>query len=472
LDPSETAVFSDPNHSLESNRFPVARAPPFMHRDPRDGALDDPRRYEQALALLRERHAKNGGLEQTGLALDELVASSDPALAKKLAPRVADGSYAFSPVTERRAFLGGKWRHVYRAPLADTVVLFVLARELTALVAPLVSERVYSYQKGRSSRQAVRDLARFVRSHRAGVPDVRARGLHVLRRDVSGYGDSIPVGEASPLWPLLRRAFERAGHAAQDPFASLVERALRPRVLRLDGTLEQAARGVPMGSPLQPAICNLYLDALDRRLAPIAGGFYARFGDDFVFAHADVEVARRASDAVTAALAELDLTLNAEKVRDLFWSGAGRHPAAPVSARERGTTHVEYLGARLAFDGTTTPSERKLRRLRSELRARIAASEQVLRDTPLDARVGALVLAVNHALDPRHDAALIDAVELFVDGSDRKKLAELDHWLARTLAEALSGRRGVRALRSAPPRYLRRHGLLSLVARRRRQNTT
>ncbi len=407
-----------------------------------------------------------------GLAFDELLESSDATLAKKLAPRVADGSYAFSPVSERRAFLGGKWRHVYRAPLADTVVLFVLARELTAIVSPLVSERVYSYRKGRSSRQAVRDLARFVRAHRAATPDVRARGLHVLRRDVSGYGDSIPVGETSPLWPLLRRAFAQAGHGPNDPFSSIVERALRPRVLRLDGTLEQAARGVPMGSPLQPAICNLYLDAVDRRLAPLAGGFYARFGDDFVFAHADAEVARGASDAVTAALAELDLTLNAEKVRDLFWSGAGRHPAPPFSARERGTTHVEYLGMRLAFDGTTAPSEKKLRRLRSELRSRIIASERVLRDTPLDARVEALVLAANHALEPHYDAALTDAAELFVDGSDRKKLAELDHWLCRTLAEALSGRRGVRALRSAPPRYLRRHGLLSLVARRRRRSTT
>jgi hypothetical protein len=423
------------------------------------------------LELLRARNARRGGLEQAGVALDELFESSYATLAKKLAPRVADGSYVFSPVSERRAFLGGKWRHVYRAPLADTVVLFVLARELTAIVAPLVSERVYSYQKGRSSRQAVRDFARFVKAHRA-ARDVRARGLHVLRRDVSGYGDSIPVGETSPLWPLLRRAFAEAGHAPDDPFSLLVERALRPRVLRLDGTLEHAARGVPMGSPLQPAICNLYLDALDRRLGAFAGGFYARFGDDFVFAHADAEVARRASDGVAATLAELELTLNADKVRDLFWSGAGRHPAPAFSERERGTTHVEYLGLRLAFDGTTTPSQKKLARLRGELRSRLVASERVLRAVPLEERVEALVLAANHALDPRHEAALADAGELFVDGSDRTKLAELDRWLCRTLAEALSGRRGVRALRSAPPRYLRRHGLLSLVARRRRQSTT
>ncbi|HTQ06684.1 MAG TPA: reverse transcriptase domain-containing protein [Polyangiaceae bacterium] len=372
-------------------------------------------------------------------------------------------------MSERRAFLGGKWRHVYRAPLADTVVLFVLAGALTEIVAPLVSERVYSYRKGRSSRQAVRDLAGFVKAHRRAVPDVRARGLHVLRRDVSSYGDSIPVGETSPLWPLLRSGFARAGHAPDDDFSRLVERALRPRVIRLDGTLEAASRGVPMGSPLQPAVCNLYLDALDRRLESIPGGFYARFGDDFVFAHPELAAARQASDAVTTSLEELDLTLNRDKVRDLFWSGAGRRPAVLLSELARGTTHVEYLGLRVAFDGTTTPSQRKLARLRSELRSRIFASERLLRDVPLAERVRALAEATNHALEPRNEAALLDAVELFLDGSDRKKLAELDHWLARTLAEALTGTRGARAFRSAPPRFLREHGLLSLVGRRRRR---
>jgi len=111
---------------------------------------------------------------------------------------------------------------------------------------------------------------------------------------------------------------------------------------------------------------------------------------------------------------------------------------------------------------------RKLRRLRSELRSRIVASERLLGAAPLEDRVRALVRATNGALDPRSEAALSDALELWLDGSDRRKLAELDHWVALTLARALSGQGSVRALRSAPPRFLREHGLISLVARRRR----
>src|SRR5262249_37653098 len=157
------------------------------------------------------RHGKRGSLAQAGVELAELPPSSDAELARLLARRVAAGDYAFSPVSERAAFLGGKVRHVYRAPLADTVVLFALAQVLTELVMPAVCARVYSYRKGRSSRQAVADLVSFAKRHRAAHHDPRARGLHVLRRDIVGYGDRIPVDDTSPLWPLLTRALEARG---------------------------------------------------------------------------------------------------------------------------------------------------------------------------------------------------------------------------------------------------------------------
>jgi hypothetical protein len=428
--------------------------------------LGQPELYREVLGVLRDRHADRGTLAQAGLELAALSSGADAELARRLARTVASGEYRFSPVVERRAFLGGKWREVYRAPLADTVVLFALAKVLTALVGAAVSERVHSYRKGRSSRQAVRELAAFVRRHRRERPAVTERGLHVLRRDIARYGDSIPVDEGSALWPLLGRALADAGVASGDPLHALLARALRPVVSGLDGTLSERSRGVPMGSPLQPLVCNLYLDSLDQALAGIAGGFYARFGDDLLLAHADLAVVRRASERIEAELAELGLVLNREKSEDLFWNGAGR-PAASAPS-ERGTTHVEYLGSRLAFDGAIAPSKKKLCRIRAELRERIVSSERLLRATPVESRLRALSRAVTRALDPEHEVALFLAGELFVDCDDRRALAELDHWLARTLAQALSGRSGVRAFRSVPPRLLRRHGLVSLVARRAR----
>jgi hypothetical protein len=415
---------------------------------------------------LRERHGERGSLAQAGVELDELPSSADAELSRLLAQRVSSGEYAFSPVTEREAYLGGKVRRVYRAPLADTVVLFVLAGLLTELVTPALCERVYSYRKGRSSREAVTDLAAFVKRHRSAHSDPRARGVHVLRRDIVGYGDRIPVDDASLLWPLLTRVLEARGCPASEPFHALLRRALRPLVLRTDGTLELATRGVPMGSPLQPSICNLYLDVLDRTLEALPGGFYARFGDDMLFAHESAASTRAASEHVERLLGELRLELNAKKTRDLYWNGAGRPRAEPSSERERGTTHIEYLGQRLAFDGGVALSHKKLRRIRSELGARIVQSERLLREVPVAERASALSRAVNHALDPLSHAALALAPDLAKACDDRRLLAELDHWLTRTLSVALTGRRGVRAFRSAPPRFWRAHGLISLVARR------
>jgi hypothetical protein len=435
-------------------------------------SLADPALYRRALAVLRERHGAHGRLAQVGVALGELSESVDAELCRRLASRVGTGDYAFSPVTESQAFLGGKQRVVYRAPLADTVVLFALARVATPIVNAAVSERVYSYRKGRSSEQALRDLARFVKEHRAARSDVRRRGLHVLRRDIQGYGDAIPVHDASPLWPLLAGALERAGEAADGALAVTLRAAMRPLVLRSDGSSVHAERGVPMGSPLQPLAGNLYLDAVDRALEAIPGAFYARFGDDLLFAHPDAEVVRRASAELERALVPLGLALNAEKRRDYFWNGAGRRTAPAVSDGERGTTHVEYLGARLSFEGGLALSRRKQRRLQGELAERVRASERLLRAESFAVRSSAVARVVAASLDPRSEVALGLAGELQRLFDDRRGLAELDSWLRNVCAGALSGRRGVRAFRSVSPRALREHGLPSLVALRHRARRT
>lgn len=432
-------------------------------------SLADPALYRRVLAVLRERHAAHGRLAQLGVALGELSESADPELCRRLAARVGSGEYVFSPVTERTAFLGGKERLVYRAPLADTVVLFALARVATPLVDASVSERVYSYRKGRSSEQAVRNLARYVRSHRAARPDVRQRGLHVLRRDIAGYGDAIPVSEASPLWPRLHAALSHGGESDDGPLAVTLRAAMRPLIERRDGSTERAARGVPMGSPLQPLVCNLYLDPVDRLLEAVPGGFYARFGDDLLFAHADAEVVKRASAGLDATLVPLGLELNGEKRRDLFWNGAGRAPGVAAAAGERGTTYVEYLGARLSFEGGIGLSQRKQRRLQHELAARVRASERLLEAEPLAVRARAVGRVIASALDPRSEVALELAGELGRLHDDRRRLRDLDAWLGGVCARALSGRPGARAFRSVSPRTLREHGVPSFAALRHRR---
>ena len=185
--------------------------------------LEQPESYREALNKLRERDSDLVEPGRAGeLSLRELPSHDDGELARLLARAVSGGSYQFGVVREKRAHLGGKWRILYRASLVDTVVLLVLAKVTTALLDGVLSPRVYSYRRGRSSQQAVRDLANLVRRHRAELSEPRRRGLHVLRRDISAYGDSIPVHERSPLWPALKAALTSAGCAAAHPLRALL----------------------------------------------------------------------------------------------------------------------------------------------------------------------------------------------------------------------------------------------------------
>lgn len=431
-------------------------------------ALERPEPYLAALVRLRERRRYNADqLLQEQLSLADLPESADAELARLLARSFARGDYEFGAVEERRAHVGGKLRTIHRASLSDTVMLGALASALAPLLEATLSGSVYSYRKGRSSQQAVRALSGYVRRHRKEQPDVRRRGLYVLRRDVASYGDSIPVHAQSALWIQLSAVLESVGTRNGDTFQRLLRAALTPDVKRLDGSVSKNERGAPTGSALQPLICNLYLQPLDAALAGL-GGHYARFGDDIVFAHPSVEVARVAAGALQTTLSALELRTNPHKARDWYWNGAGRAASVRASEQERGTTHVDYLGARLSFEGVSAPGEHRLRRFRRELLRRIEASARLLRELPAAERTRALCEAVSRSLEPQLDVALPLSAGLRSGIDDRRKLRELDHWVALRLAEAISGRHGVRAFRAVSYRRLREQGLVSLVRRRQR----
>lgn len=384
-------------------------------------------------------------------------------LARQLALRVSSGAYAFGPVRMRAALIGGKQRMLGRSNLLDTIVLGVLARALAELVEPSLSTRVYSYRPGRSSWEAVSDLRRYLVEHRTRLP-ARERGLYVLHRDVTGYGDSIPVDEGSALWSELSSALERASIAPDHVVARLARTAFTP-TLELDAGLPGPRPGVPTGSPVQTVACNLYLSAVDRLAESVPGAFYARYGDDMLFCHPDAGVAQDMATHMDATVERLRLRMKPEKRRTHYLTGPGR--ASPLWPESRATSRLDYLGFRLSLSGDVSLKAEKSRRLLRELglRARCAAAAAP-GDAVDEARTRIVCSAVARALDPGSPLGDPAAAVLRYVVSDRAHLRELDYAIALSVAEALSGKRGPRAFRWAPYRMLREHGLPSLVAAR------
>ena len=79
-----------------------------------------------------------------------------------------------------------------------------------------LSERVFSYRRGRSALGAVEQLLCYLRAHKRACPERRQQGLYVLRRDVRGYGEAIASGPASRLWPLVQAAAAASGEQLGD----------------------------------------------------------------------------------------------------------------------------------------------------------------------------------------------------------------------------------------------------------------
>jgi hypothetical protein len=427
--------------------------------------LGDPESYLFEIAKLKTRAERRSWANSAladGFGLVQLGPSQERELAKVLASTVADGQYVFEPVEPCRALIHDKWRNLYRAVLTDTIVLGVLARVLAARLESFFSPRLFSYRQGRSPWLAIATWVDFLREHRCDHRDKKSRGLYVLRRDIRSYGESIPVDDRSALWELLR---EGLGQPVPDYLWPLLRGALRPLVR---GGREKAAPlecGLPTGSPIQPVIGNLYLTPIDRQFDSAVGGFYARFGDDILFAHPCASLARQTAQQLDHSIGSLGLEINASKRQDIYFTGPGRPSLQWPHARPLG--HVEYLGCRVDFSGALGLKSAKHRRFLLDLRRRLRQSTRLLGDLSFEERARALCAIVNTACDPTCPVADPAAAHLRFVIDDRAELAQLDYALALELAQLLCGGHGPRAFRSVSYHSLRhRFGLKSLVQAR------
>jgi group II intron reverse transcriptase/maturase len=148
----------------------------------------------------------------------------------------------------------------------------------------------YGYRIGRSLRNAV-----------AAILQYRDQGLAwVLNADIDECFDSLDL-------QLLE------GFLAEDVDDPAVM-GLIQAWLRVGRRYRQPDRGIPLGMPLSPLCCNVYLHRLDQALVR---GHWAlvRYADDFVVLCASQRQAEQARQVVAEVLAELQLRLEPQKTQ-------------------------------------------------------------------------------------------------------------------------------------------------------------
>ncbi|HEY8073883.1 MAG TPA: reverse transcriptase domain-containing protein [Labilithrix sp.] len=407
-------------------------------------ALGDESRYDRQLDRLaaRARGRRLETLVHDGVRFAQMMQERERVVSL-LARAMVDASFRPGAPRVTRARIGGKERDVARIGAIDLLAGAVVAEILAERIEPTLSDRLYSYRRGRSSWQALRSLAAFARAHRAARPDPRTRGIYVLRSDVASYTDSIPLGEGSLLLRELDEAIE-----VPPSHVAMLHALVAPR-----------ETGLLFGAPTTNVLGNLYLRSLDAKLEK--EGAYARYGDDVLFAHEDPARVREALAILKDTLAVRGLRANEKKLRVLYWNGAAR--ASREWPEAIATTDVPFLGACVRFRGTIALAPAKWTALLGELRARVRRTARLAEEATPKGRAKLLASVVNQAFDVRSDLALPHAglVARLVD--DRAQLGELDYWIARMIAESSGDARGVRAFREMPWHTQRRLGLASRV---------
>lgn len=432
-------------------------------------ALSDPRRYRRAIERLFDRTlftAARHALRQDGVSLDALF-DGQRGIARRLARAAGRGSYEFEPGLIRRIRIAGKRRDVYSFRLTDRIVHAVAAEVVEEASQPLLSPRLFSYRRGVSWAAAVRSFAAYVRARERERPDPRTRGLHVLRRDIDSYTDSIPVHPGSPLWRQLTGLFGGSG-TADSPAWPTLEEVVRPRVLWPEGGPLRLLRGVPTGQPIACVLFNLYLHELDRKLGSIAGGFYARYSDDILFAHPDPGPAAEAARIIEAEADGLELRLKAGKSRDLFLNRAAR--PSPAGAGWEGSALVPFLGTDVGADGTIALGREPSRALLRDLSDRASRTARATQGSDPDERGRSVCAVLNRVLLPDPAPLRQRSADILRRlATNRPHLRHLDYLIAGLAARAVTGQAWPRAFRAAPYRRIRAAwGLDSLLHDRNR----
>jgi Reverse transcriptase (RNA-dependent DNA polymerase) len=428
--------------------------------------LGDPRRYEREIERLHQKHLFSAALfelRQDDVALARLIQRRGK-VGKLLARAVSRGEYEPEPGEVREIEADGKVRAVVSYTLTDTIVRGAVSTLLEEAIAPLLSDRLYSYRPGVSWLEPSAGLAAFIRTHRRERPDPRTRGLYVLRRDVDSYTDTIPVDPGSPVWKMLRDVLERAGAGATipGPHWRLVEQTIRPELRELGGGFGCRIRGVPTGQPVSCVLFNLYLNELDHVLAGVSGGFYARYSDDILFAHPDAETARRAAETIETRVSDLRLRIKPEKASNLYLTAAGRPSTEWEETKP--TSSVPFVGTSVFAAGTVALNRKKLRRVLREIERRALRTAHAARGSSRDSLGRAVCSVVNDSVAPRPSPLQQASAPLLARAvTDRSQLAQIDYRLARLVVKAVTGDGGVRAFRRVPYRTVREEwGLVSL----------
>ncbi|MFM9033658.1 MAG: hypothetical protein ACKOQ4_05130 [Mycobacterium sp.] len=429
-------------------------------------SLADPATYEAVIMRIFDKRRQRGQafaeIGSGGITYFD-TATGRRSLSQAIALSVAGGRYRPAPVDLWFLESKGKTRAAHMPAFADHVVGAALYQLLSRNARCHGLPGVYSYLPGLTNATAMRALGGYVREHRRAVGRA-GPPVYVLQSDFEHYGDAMPVGPDAPLWSIVREVATLGSPNGELPewVWDLINDLVRPVVRDEDGAEFNRVYGVAMGTPLVPLLSNLAVLPMDREIQAVDGIFYARYNDDFLVAHTDVAALQRVDARIDEVLEGLGVKRKRSKELRTALSATGM--PSPEDPAYRGGNRIDCLGLSVNHAGDITLGPHRLRRIMHRISTRIDGAACGLAALSVPERARHLVAATNVMLDVSSPFAVPGLSALLDTTTDRGALKDLDFRIARKIAQAATGRSGVRGLRSLPPRVLYGEmGLASLV---------
>jgi len=421
-----------------------------------------PSTYEQQIdELHHDSKNKNNNFPDIGIQTLHLHQNK---ISKLLAHEMETQGYQPHVVLERIIRVKDKSRLICKLKPVDHIIQRAICQTIMPQLKEYLTTHVYSY-KERSNYIAARNFARFIRqSHKNNKLD-----LFVIRTDVKSYTDTIPIAENSPLWEKIEDILNWLKIDAEfhEYLSSLIKQFIRPTIKMQSGLAYQRLYGLPMGSPLTAIISLIYLNDIDRFMASQPKTFYARYGDDILIAHHEMDQIIELDKILQSSLTNLGLKLNPDKHQIIFLTESGSpHPTHPNFQHSQ---KITYLGFDIWASGTIGLKLKAQRQLLKDTQERIRNLIQLYQHYDLQTQGKLLCRALNQSFDYRHPLANEKLLILLNCITEREQLKQLDFIIALYIAQTLSGINGTKAFRKIAYKKIRQQWKLKSLCQLRNQ---
>ena len=382
-----------------------------------------------------------------------------------LTKALAQQSYRPQPACVREFYID-KWRSFYAISLTDRLLQVIFVKLLNTCLEKHLTPNCHAYRKGRNIFDAIRQCSTYIRKQKK-----RSKlDLYVLRSDISRYFDSIPVHDASPLWPNLKTLL--ATHL-DEPLSEyhwgILVDLLRPEILTEHGSKHNLI-GIPTGTPLTCPISNLYLHPLDEYLASIPNSYYCRYSDDFIFIHPDRDIFLQVDQEIHRILESLSLKKNLKKTKHYYLTVAGKSCNSPeLKETFSGAHSFEFLGSMIKATGSIALTKEMNRNLLKHFRQMLRAAKFCMTTDSITEMTYSLCQLLNREFSQmtKTEVNPRDPMVMLRNCTDRDYLKQLDRELALAVAETVTGLRGEAAFEKISYHHIRhRYGLQSLCQRK------